>query len=380
MADGLFRSPPVVHEDGVYLGLPEHAYLADRALSASAFKKLLANPPDWWWEHASNPLYEPPFSDARALGTAAHKAVLEGLHAYEATYCAEPDPALHPGVLDTQRDLQAWIERANAEIALAGELNDKGKPLKFSRSGTKPELVERVREIAERFGMAAQFWEEIRDAIVAGRTVMRPKDDLTVRLVEGFIRRDPQYAKLLSGGLPEVTVFWTEEREIGHSEQFETVRCKARLDYLRATAIVDLKTFGQSYQRGLVRGVLADRVAHGDTMQAVHATRAVEAAQRFLEQGRVVGSSTAELDTLAKILPGKKAFVWLCVRVGGAPTAIAPRFDDGTIPWGVAVQQIDEAMDAFCDYRRRFGDEMWVRSEGVMTPDITEWPSWMVER
>lgn len=416
------RRPTLVHAPGVYVGLEEWRYLDDRALSASAFKKLRANAPDWAWDHHSNPLYSEGPSEARAMGTAVHKAVLEGMPAYEAAYCVEPDPAQHPGALDTAEQFRAWLRAKNEEIeatsdwvpprkldasgdakVLAERINTEiaahelpplrgdekrpdllawirarneriaedhpAPPQKHPLSGTKDELVERVLSIDP----TAPIWERLVETLVSGRTVLKAREDLYVRLAEGFIRRDPQYAKLLSGGIPELTCFWTEEQEVG-----PPIRFKSRIDYLRKTAIVDLKTFGRPYERGLTRGVLADRVGHGDTMQAVHASRAVEAAQGFLAEGRVHGTPE-QIALLEQILPGEKTFVWLCVRVFGAPTATAPRFDKGTIPWGIACQQIEEALAEYRFYRDRFGeDAMWVRSDGIHAPDISDWPSWMV--
>jgi len=420
-ASAFQREPTLVHADGVYVGLDEWRYLDDRALSASAFKKLRANAPDWWWEHHSNPLYTAMASDARAMGTAVHKAVLEGMDAYEAAYCVEPDKGQHPAALDTADDFRNWLRQRNEQIQatsdwqpprklpatgdakaladlIASEIaahdlpplrGDEKRPdlLAWIRArneriaedhppppavhplnGAKDELVERVLEIDPR----APVWARIADELIAGRQVLKPREDMYVRLVEGFLRRDPQYAKLLSGGLPELTVFWTEEQESG-----PPVRMKSRIDYLRKTAIVDLKTFGRSYERGLTRGVLADRVGHGDTMQAVQAARAVEAAQGFLAEGKVHGAPE-QIALLEKILPGEKTFVWLCVRVFGAPTATAPRFDKGTIPWGIACSHIEEAIAEFKHYRDRFGDAMWIRSDGVHQPDISDWPSWMM--
>ena len=367
MAEG-FTRPPIEHSDGVYLDMPFSDYLADRALSGSAFKKLLVSPPDWWWEHRDNPLWREPVSDARDLGTAVHKAVLEGMAAYEAVYAAEPDRALFPDALDTARDMSAWIKRRNEELLASGEHDAKGKPLRLNVSGSKDDLAQRIRDHADAYGMDVTFWADLEAELIGGREVMRRHEDQTVRLVEGFLRRDPVYAKLLSDGLPEVSIFWTDG----------DIRYKARIDWLRPTAVIDLKTFGRPSPRGLIKGFLADRIDHGDDLQAVHAIRAVH---RLADLDVIASGPAAQarIDHLRRLAIGAKVFVWLGVRVGGGPTALAARFDQGSLIWAAAEQKIAQAVAAYRDYRARFGMDVWVNSAGLVAPDIADWPFWATE-
>ncbi len=72
-------------------------------------------------------------------------------------------------------------------------------------------------------------------------------------------------------------------------------------------------------------------------------------------------------------------FVWLGVRVGGGPTALAARFDQGSLIWAAAEQKIAQAVAAYRDYRARFGMDVWVNSAGLVAPDIADWPFWATE-
>ena len=61
-----------------------------------------------------------------------------------------------------------------------------------------------------------------------------------------------QLDSLLSGGAPEVSVFWTDDRGI---------KCKARFDYLKSADFADFKTFANSMRKD-VQKCIADAIAY----------------------------------------------------------------------------------------------------------------------
>lgn len=331
---------------GVYTDLPMWKYLADPGLSGSGFHKLGANPPEWRWARPDNPLYKEPLdSAAKMLGTVCHKVLLEGLEAYEAEFCPKPDKKEHPDALDTADDLKAYCAEHGLKV-----------------SGKKDELIDRVLAHNPR----AKIWDVFCEGIIAGRTPIGFDMHAQALLLDKYVRENPDYSKLLSGGLSEVSIFWEEDG----------VRYKSRIDYLRPTAVVDVKTFGRPPMRSLIRDFLADRVSHGDDMQAVHNWRAAQQIPLMLKEGRGVSASREKLDLLERIADRPKVFIWLGLRVNGPPCGLGVRFDAGTIPWSYAEQKIANAVKNFRDYRERFGDGIWVRSEGIITPEAALWPSW----
>lgn len=375
--------------DGVYLGLPMERYVKDRALSGSAFTKLNHNAPDWWFEHESNPLYTPPESPARELGAAFHCALFEGDAAFDARYCTAPARELHPGAVDSADDLAAWIDARNtalesAPLAILEALgmafkNGKFKPL--PKSGTKEAVYARIvahcthaNELRANAGVdipqavAPRLWSDIVEEHAKGREIISDDAATWIQLAAASVRDDPKLSRLLGDGVPEVSVFWTEDR----------VRYKARLDWIKPNAIVDGKSFGRISPRGLLHGILADRINHGDDMQAVQQTRAVERLAQFKpQQWHVAEGYERHAERLREIVTTCEAFrfVWLCVRIGGAPTTAAITFDNDGLVWGAAVAKIGHAVETFKKYRAEFGERrMWVRSLGLYAPDISEWP------
>lgn len=400
MADGFVRPPPIVHSDGVYLDLSMDDYHRDRAISSTGLKKLIPLAPDWWWEHPDNELWEQPESEARALGHLVHAAVLEGIPAYESRYCVKPAPP--EGALVTCEHMQDWLRNFIGALPVdldPSHYSNFGKKNQSLRlSGGRDELVSRIRLLDD----TAPIWDD-GEGELAGRAPISAKSDRYTRLVEKFIRSDPAYAPFLTDGVAEVSIFWTSNG----------IRYKARLDYLNAAGILDLKKFGQPPKMGrsLIQHVLNEAAIYGYDIQAVHNVRAVEAAAELiageaLEFNATGHDANARINRCADVLRSLRelhhkgervTFRWLFVRTPGAPVSIAVRFEaeerytgvctdeetdayrNPNLIWEAAERKIEAAMEQFREYRAHCGDEMWMRSDGEVTPHVSDWPTWTTE-
>lgn len=340
--------------DGVYTDLPERDYVADPALSGSAFARLLNNPPDWKWEQSGNALWVRRETEKTRAGTAYHKAILEGLDAYERRYAVAPDEDAAGPVLKTAEHLKDWLRARELKV-----------------SGPKEELMRRVLEADP----DAPVWDVVYERAMRGRHEIDGDLDAHIRLTVATIQASPAASKLVSGGRAEVSVFWTDG----------DVRYKARLDYLRPTAVVDLKTFSLTPRRGLVRDLLAHAITNQYDLQAVHNWRAVAAIRDHLEAGRIwlrqgeSAYSWTDAAPLRRLAKGPHTFVWLWARSEGAPTIIATEFEPGSLVWAASEQKIARALEHYHAYRGVFGEGLWVRDGGLVRPDLSEWPVWATE-
>lgn len=355
--------------DGVYLDLPMGDYVADRALSGSAFRRLLSDPAGLYWESDDNPLWLKPAraqDRARLRGSAAHCAILEGMAAYEARYAVKPD-----GVMTTSVDLKRWLSAKRAELIAASIDTKLSKEERdaVKQTGDFEELAARVLALDPR----APIW-----ALDDDTETLHQADDQYVRLLERFVRCDPAFAPLVSDGLPEVSIFWTEG----------DLRFKARIDYLTEHTVLDLKTFGQAPRRGrgLREHCVSESVYNGYDLQAVHNMRAVERAQGFLsvpecltEHGfRIHGGNGPQLELLADLFNAHACkppvFRWLFLRMGGAPTGISIPFRRSDGQWREVESQIEEACALFRQFRDVYGDQLWLVSHGEQEIQDRDWP------
>jgi hypothetical protein len=344
MADGF---TPTLLEDGIHLDLPLYRYLADPALSGSAFKTLLTDPPAWRWERPDNPLWERTESRPQKRGTAAHMAILEGLPAYEAAYAVAPEPAEYPGALDTNDELKAWLKEHDLKV-----------------SGAKAELIARVLEADP----AAPIWSRIEEEALRGRIALSRHEDSYVRMLERFVRCDRDLGPLVSDGLPEVSIVWTDNGR----------RFKARLDYFSPRGICDLKSIGTGPKRGwsFRRHCVAQALGYSYDLQAVHNWRACLAAAGLpvIASGDGAGARVDLARDLFSRAPA--AFTWLFVRMGSAPCGIGLSFERGGALWVQAEADVEQAIENHRRFSETCGDGFWMQSEGVVDIDEGDIPPW----
>jgi hypothetical protein len=148
---------------------------------SSDHKKLLQNPCDYWYESPMNP-NRPIDKDtpARLRGKAMHKLVLEGEASFDKLYLRGADYS--EDMTPAQKSAQTKATKAQA----------------------------------------AEVGKEVLSAEVYDR----------VAIAAAMITKNPKLATAFTGGISEVSVFWTRDG----------VRRKARIDYLKPRGIGDLKS------------------------------------------------------------------------------------------------------------------------------------------
>lgn len=297
-------------DDGVYFGLQEGPYHAAHALGSTDLKALAVDPESWWFDSNRNPAREPDTdTPARLIGRAVHKLVLEGHEAFDAAYA----PLFHNG---STKDGKA--ERA--ALADTGVIGIK----------------------ADDFG-----------------GILKAGD---------AIASNPHLAASFTGGMPEVSVFWTDPDS--------GVRMKCRIDYLKARATVDLKSIEPNAQRPMTfraacLGAIGAYRYHG---QAAHYTDGRAAMMRLIADGAVYGDHDP---AWLKRLSADAAFVFVFWRKSGAPmtcgTILSP--DNAAIHNGR--ERIRKGLAAYRDYFERFADGApWLTHEKLEELSIDDLPNW----
>lgn len=269
---------PDVMDAGVYFGLDEEEYHAAHALSASGIKWLRISPLDFWARSSMNPDREPEGDDsaAKVIGKAYHKRIVEGRAAFVASFAPEVDPKDYPNALRTVDEIKEAIEALKAK--------PKGK--------NKGDLIAQLTSLDP----SAKVWSLIEAdhaAIHDGKTMLPADLIRRIEISAAMIEKHPDLRKAFSGGYPEVSIFWTDP-EYG-------IPMKARLDYLKRAAVVDLKTFenvnGMPIDKAIARTV-ANYKYH---IQAKLYLEAVRQAKRLIREGKVFGEvEPAFLDALQK--------------------------------------------------------------------------------
>lgn len=208
--------------EGCYFSMPAEEYHAVPALSSHGMGQLRKSTYDFWVRSPLNPerdavlAEEGPSSEALSLGQAFDVRITEGKERFDSLYAEKPEPVEGEDWLITCDDIKARLKELGLKVG-----------------GGKADLIARLFEAEPNAKIWDHFAETHREAH-SGKTFLDwrwiAKIEKAARLIEG----DPTFSKAFTGGAAQVSIFWTCPI-IG-------VPCKARIDYLKPKAIIDLKT------------------------------------------------------------------------------------------------------------------------------------------
>lgn len=243
-------------EPGIYFGLPAEDYHAAEGLSSSGIRNLLISPLDYWTDSPSlNPNYEDEDTEGKLIGRAFHHRLLE--------------PARFSGLYAARPSIEDYPEAIDGGKALAEECARLG----LKKSGTIAELCERIHEKEP----GIPLWPVIRANLLASfgdRELLKADVLDDIERAARLVFAHPDATKALTGGYSEVSIFWRDE-ETG-------IPMKARLDYLKIKATVDVKSFTNPLGRPLDAAVASTMSNNRYDVQAVIYDDAVKAAKAML--------------------------------------------------------------------------------------------------
>ncbi len=325
---------PLIHESGIFFGLDESEYHSSLALSASGIKWLRVSALDWWARSPLNPQpFEPESTEAQEAGTAYHKRILEGREAFLNAYAPALNQADYPEALVTNEHLYNTI------------LSRGGMTKKTAR---KDELVADLR----RYWPDAPIWQVMQQQHAyqhKDKTLLSAELMARIEVAAAMIERHPQLSLAFTGGMPEVSIFWTDEAGIP---------CKARLDYLKPQAVVDLKTFTNQFGMPIRKAIARQMASY-----------------RYHIQARWYLDAALEAEPLSFV----KTFLFVFQQQGPAPVARGMVLGPGTI-MDIARQEIDDAKALWLKCWNTFGpDDPWVDVSEIETFDDTEFPAYIAE-
>lgn len=308
------RAAPIKHEPGIYFGLPADEYHADPALGSSNIKQLRRNPSSYWWDSWMNPA-RPPDRDtpSRLVGRAMHTLIFDGEAAFDRAYCRGPD-----------QDEDATPAEKSA----------------ITKAAKKKALAE-------------------------GRAMVEAQAYDRVAIASAMIRQNPELATIFVGGMSEVSVF--HEMKVDG----EVVRCKARFDYLKPRGIGDLKSIANQHDMEFRS---ACRLAIRNYRYDVQAQYYLGARARL---ATLVDNVVGDHDPawLKKVVAAKVfGWQWVFHQTEGAPVTWSYVLSPANPICEVAQNDIDRALLAFVENRRRYADGMWLLVEKPQELAIEELP------
>lgn len=333
-------------EPGIYLGLPVADYLAIKALSASGIKWLAVSPLDFWARSWLCPDPEPtdetPYTE---LGEAFHTRICEGRATFYERYATALEPGDYP-----------------AAIRTADELREACRDLGLKVGGTKADLRARLLEA----NPAAEIWDDLLSEHAAhheGKTLLSAQTIKRIEIAAAMIEKHPELSLCFQGGIPELTVVWQDE-ETG-------VLCKARFDYVKPRAAIELKTFGNPLGKSIDAAIYGAIASRGYFVSAAHYLDAWPHMLRFVREGRIFGEAS---DVLAKLQPDPQ-YVFVFQQTGVAPLARGKIFPRGMV-YDIGKIAVRDARQTFKDCVDLYGNDPWIDSQPISQLDDSEFPAW----
>jgi hypothetical protein len=345
---------PGMLKPGIYFGLDDELYHAAFALSASGIKSMRVSTYDFWVScRALNPRWVDEETAARILGRAFHKRICEGKAAFEKAFAAELRVQDHPDALRTVDDIKA-------------ELSSRGE----RTGGNKAELARRLRSLDP----SVRLWDEMvadHKAKNPAKHLLEPEWVAKIEIAAAMVEKHPLLSKCFSGGYPEVSIFWLDPQT--------GVPMKARIDYLKPKAIVDLKSFSNPMNKPFdvaVRHAIATNLYY---VQAAFYWEAVAQAIKLISAGDVFGETTdAFLNAIVAADESQRQFVFVAQSTGDAPVARGYIMGRGTV-FGRGEALIREATELFAKCWRMYGKAPWVDTNDIAMLDDTQFPAWIGE-
>lgn len=327
-------------DPGIYFDLPEEQYHAARALSCSGMKQLAVSPLQYW-HHNLNPNAEPSEETAaQRFGKAAHCLGIEPQR-FPLRYAMKLSLDDFPGALVTVDDLKAFCGKHG-----------------LLKGGKKQDLIKRIRES----GTDAVIWDEElkRHAeLNAGKTLLDDNEAALVKRAAGVLAADPYVKDILSGGMAEVS-FFVRDPETG-------VLLKARMDYVKPAATIDLKTFANSRGKPIDRVVNDAIYYEGYNLQCAHYHHVRELVRQQLASGEIRTHGNVPESWIKGFIENDRhgfGFVFIesdepfDLRIVEMKQSEAPGAG-ANVYWSAAAMKMADLTQLYAECLRKCGDRPW---------------------
>lgn len=359
--------------------MPFDEYLAIPALSNSGIKKMLVSSMDFWVNSWMNP-NPPQDKEARHFldGRAYHARICEGEDEFNKRYAPAFESAHYPDALDNTDDLKAWLRTAK----------ESGHDVKLT--GKKDFLIEQIQKINPNTQIIDVLKTEYAKKC-SGREFVQNDTMQQIEFAAAMIEKHPEISKCFQGGYSEVTIVWYETVLLDPQSPKEyKVLMKARLDYLKLQAIVDLKTFANMHGKPIDRAIYSDISQNKYHIQTAVYYRAVERAKGFAQSGQYGEYSNGEIhpvvsESMASWVEefskcDMPQFVFVHQQKGPAPVARANVMPRDNV-YACGQHAVRESMEKFVRCLEMYGDEgtPWVDIEPIGRLDDEGFPAWIAE-
>jgi hypothetical protein len=333
---------------GIHFGVPDSVYHSWPALSASGIRKLAASPTLFYmttpWLH---PAEEEEEEKAWAtIGKAYHARILEGKAAFDERYCIKLEKSAVEGLCCTIDDIKKRLDEVHGVLP---------------KGTRKDDFVNQLLAIEP----DAPIWEKVQERYEeanGGRTQLAYEIVERIEIAAAMIERHEELSQALSGGYPEVSLFWYCPKT--------GVPMKARADYLKLKLIVDLKSYENklslSPEAATRKAIANNRYALQPSVyfEAVNEVRAIvrEHGRAAIFVGEENLQSTPEVDWAIKWAAREEEpeWLWCFQQKGVAPITRGIFYPKGGTTRMLYDEMVSRMKKRFRQFATTFGTDTWL--------------------
>lgn len=360
--DGALVTRETTLADGVYFDLPFEAYLAEQRFSFHLGKSLLISSLTAWAEYI-DPTRTDNDTHARKMGRALHCRLLEGEAVFRENFAVK-------------------IENDGSYLEGKKELEARCIELGLPKSGNTDELCARIAAKDPEAKLWASVLADWMDANEE-KTILTHEQWRETEMRARIVPMHPELANAFQGGLPEVSVLWTDE-ETG-------IQCKSRLDWLKVKSAVELKTFSNPSELPISKAIARTLTGRRYHMQGRMELEAIRHAKKFVTEGNVSGDVDPEWLEAFATHP-EHQLVWVFVQQGRVPEIRVRQFKqyirgaaDGStenLLWSHGWDCYRAALATYQECLQHYGADPsapWVSPEPMRAFDDEEFGAWSFE-
>lgn len=339
--------------EGLHFNMTDDVYHSIPCLSASGLKPLRTDPSDFWWWSWMNPNKPTVDNETKTIGKAFHKRILEGSVAFYKEYARE---------FSSDRD-DLITTGDDIKEALRAE-KEKDSTVKVSFK-SKQEGVDMLLEID--IAYRDRLYDELKrdyEMQNAGKIFLSDWVVDRAELCAKVIENHPYLKTAFIGGYSEVSCIWYDE------DLQEWFKC--RYDYLKVSAINDLKTFTRLSTKEIERYMPDIITKYGYNIQATHYLDSLKFAKQFANEGKVFGGEIVD-DGWLKAFASRPCdqFHFVFQQKEKVPNAFEAVFSKNHVMYESSQIQIRHAVSEYKKYKQVFGDDMWmeIKPPHILTDD-----------
>jgi hypothetical protein len=382
--DGTPSLPP----PGIYFGMPEEEYHALPACSSHGIKDLASSPMLYWARStflsdiARKRKAERDEKESlhHTVGKAYHCRIMEGLEAFNQRFAVWLTEEECKGALDTTEQIKAAITNAGHKPLgkILDTLPDSDEP--YQRAAKKADWINQLLDIDP----DARILDKLNEQHMfnhRGKSFITAEAYDQIEIAAKMVEADPEVRHAFTGGHAEVVLIWFCP--------VTGVPMKARVDYLKLKACVDLKTVANQQGRSIERAIAMEVANYRYAIQPSVYVEGVDEVRKLVREAKAsiicCGDITPERCkeyinwTLQWANQEECEWLWVFQQKGDAPITRGVWYPLRGTTRTVTDDLVRKAKLKFRHFSQTYGVDPWLDVAPIYDMADEDLPPWATE-